>query len=110
MAVKGLSVYTHQGEDYTINDPNVAGEFSASTPYEKNSYCYYQGTLYRFDVYHAAGAWNSSQVTAVLVTEEMKEVGDRFDAIENRLDRAVEASAENISGDDYRILFTSVTT
>ena len=64
MAVKGMSVFTHQGEDYTINDPNIASEFDASEANEKGDYVYCQGDLYRFDADYAANTtWGNRSKT-----------------------------------------------
>ena len=65
-----MSVYTHQGEDYTINDPNVADEFSSSKAYAVGEYAYYQGNLVKFISTHAAGAWNADHVEQVKLAEE----------------------------------------
>ena len=62
MSNKGLAVLTHENEDYIINDPNIADEFSTSKAYAAGERCYYQGNLYRFTSAHSAGAWNSSHV------------------------------------------------
>ena len=72
MATKGMTVFSHQGEDYTINDQNIAGEFSASVTYAKGKHVYYQGNLYRFTAAHAAGAWSGSDVEAIEIGEEVK--------------------------------------
>ena len=74
MATKGISVYTHNGEDYTINDPNVANEFSASTAYAVGDHVNYQGNLYVFTVAHAAGAWNSAHVSQVKLGQEVSDL------------------------------------
>lgn len=79
MATKGMSVYTHQGEDYTINDPNNAAEFSSSTAYEKGDYCYYQGTLKRFTEDHPAGAWNGNHAVTALLANELKGIKTTID-------------------------------
>ena len=72
MAVKGMSVFTHQGEDYTINDPNNAPEFDATASNAKGDYVYYQGDLYRFNSAHAANtAWSSRSKTKVKLGAEL---------------------------------------
>lgn len=72
MAVKGMSVFTHQGEDYTINDPNNAPEFDATLANEKGEYVYYQGDLYRFTAAHTANtAWSSRSKTKVKLGDEL---------------------------------------
>lgn len=63
MATKGTSEVRVNGEDYTVNDPNVEYEFSASTAYKKGEFCYYQGKLYIFTTDHSAGAWNADHVS-----------------------------------------------
>ena len=71
MAVKGMAVFRSGGEDYTINDPNIADEFSTSKAYSKGDYVYYGGSLYKFTQNKAAGAWNGSAVQAVKLSEDM---------------------------------------
>ena len=44
---------------------NVATECSTSVAYAINDLVLYGGILYKFTSAHTAGAWNSSQVTAV---------------------------------------------
>lgn len=65
MATKGMTVMQQGTEEFTINDPNIADEFSSSTGYVKGDFVYYQGNLYVFNTDHSAGAWNSSHVTVV---------------------------------------------
>ena len=71
MANKGMSAYTHQGEDYTINDPNIANEFDATAAYSAGDFVNFQGNLYQFKVDHAAGAMNYSQVNLVKIGEKV---------------------------------------
>jgi len=72
MAVKGMSVFTHQGEDYTINDPNNAQEFDATMANTTGEYVYYQGDLYRFNSPSSANtAWGSRSKTKVKIGEEI---------------------------------------
>ena len=70
MASKGISVFTHQGEDYNITDQNNAPEFDSTVSYAAGEYCTYNGNLYRFRMPHSAGAWSSAHV------EEAKIGGD----------------------------------
>lgn len=74
MATKGMSVFTNNGEDYTINDPNVANEFSASTAYTAGAHVTYQGDLYVFTAEHPAGAWNASHVSKVILGNEVSDL------------------------------------
>ena len=66
-----MSVFTHQGTDYTINDPNIADEFSTGTSYVIGDHVTYQGNLYVFTSNHAAGAWNSGHVSQMKIGNEL---------------------------------------
>lgn len=69
----GMSVFSHNGVDYIINDPNIAPEFSASASYSKGDYVTYNGNLYRFTTAHS-GAWNASDAAVVTVAEAMNQI------------------------------------
>ena len=74
MAEKGMAVFTHNGEDFTINDPNIAYEFSASKSYLKGDQVYYKGELFRFNTNHSAGAWNADHTTLVKVGRDIRDM------------------------------------
>ena len=74
MATRGMTVFTHQGTDYSLNDPNIANEFSASKKYLAGDYVNYQGDLYKFSVDHAAGSWNASHAVKVLLGRDVSSV------------------------------------
>lgn len=74
MAVKGMSEFRADGEDYTINDPNIADEFSTSVNYAAGSFVNYQGNLYTFTVAHSAGAWNASHVAQVRLGNQVANI------------------------------------
>ena len=59
----------------------VAPTFSTSAAYSAGDYVLYSDVLYRFNVDHAAGAWNSSQVTAVKIGDEVTDLKEDLDAI-----------------------------
>ena len=82
MAVKGVSIIRHQGEDYTVNDPNVANEFNANNTYYRNDYVYHNGNLYRFTTDHT-GSWAAGDVTQVRIAEQFTEFGNMFAFSEN---------------------------
>ena len=44
---------------------DIASNFSSSVAYMAGEYVWYDGGLYRFKKYHAAGTWSASDVTAV---------------------------------------------
>ena len=66
-----MSVFTHQGEDYAINDANIADEFSTGASYSSEDHVTYQGKLYGFKKGHAAGSWNSSDVKQKMIGKEI---------------------------------------
>ena len=74
MATKGMAVFRSNGEDYTVNDPNIANEFSALTSYAAGTYVNYQGNLYKFTTDHAAGSWNSAHVSQVLLGQDVSDL------------------------------------
>lgn len=49
----------------------VAEAFSTSRDYSAGWYVTYSGGLYRFNEFHAAGAWDASQVTAITVGNQL---------------------------------------
>lgn len=73
MATKGMAVYTHNGEDYTVNDPNNADEYSSSAKYPVNSFCYHQGNLYRCIYPAVSENWNASKWTLVRVGNVLRD-------------------------------------
>lgn len=70
---------------------SLASPFSNNTSYSKGEYVLYSGSIYRFTTNHSAGAWNSSQVTQIVVMNE----------IYNHA-----AFPSLISDDDYVIVFS----
>ena len=81
MATKGMTVLKVAGTDYTLNDPNIADEFSASTAYKKGQTVNYQGNLYEFKTDHAAGSWNSAHVRKI-------GMGKKYETMRADLDRS----------------------
>ena len=61
----------------------LASEFSTSASYSAGDYVLHDHRLYRFTTAHAAGAWNSSQVTEVKVGGELSDLkGDLNEILE----------------------------
>lgn len=50
---------------------DIATEFSAETSYTAGNYVYYEGKLYIFNVDHAAGEWDATDVAEANVTDEV---------------------------------------
>lgn len=78
MATKGMAVFRANGEDYTINDPNIADEFATNRAYVPGEFVNHEGNLYVFIELHAAGAWNAGHVVLV-------KLGERYDEMKNAL-------------------------
>ena len=55
---------------------SIAPVFSTTTTYAIGDYIYYNNKLYRFTAAHSAGAWNTSQVTAVTVGSDKANKSD----------------------------------
>ena len=54
----------------------IAPEFSTSTTYYGGQYVWHDGTLYRFTIYHSAGAWDSGDVEAAVIADALVTVED----------------------------------
>ena len=81
MANKGMTVFTQNGEDFIINDQNIANEFSTEATYAIGNHVTYQGNLYVFTKAHTAGAWNAEHVTQVTIDGELKDLYDKSEQI-----------------------------
>ena len=77
MGNRGMAFFDHQGVEYTINEPNIADEFSASVDYHTGDYAYYQGKLVRFIAEHPAGAYNANHVTGAWVGKDLKNQAEK---------------------------------
>lgn len=54
---------------------DLAPAFSTSVAYSTGDYVSYQGDIYKFTSNHAAGAWNTSDVTRVTIANEINNGG-----------------------------------
>lgn len=61
---------------------DIATEFSTETSYTAGNYVYYEGTLYIFNVDHAAGAWDIADVAVANVTDEVTSNKAAIDALD----------------------------
>lgn len=52
----------------------IAPEFSPSLPYVKGKWVWHDGGLYEFTSDHAAGAWTGTDVTSVVIGDEVNEL------------------------------------
>lgn len=60
--------------DYTALIATIAGAFSTTKSYRAGDWAWQGGTLYRFTKDHAAGTWAASDVEAVVVCDEMRDM------------------------------------
>lgn len=90
MAIKGMIEFRANGEDYTINDPNIAEEFDPTKAYHEHDHVYYQGNLYVFVAEHAAGTWNTSHVLLIKVGAELANLWNA-----NATEATLRANADN---------------
>ena len=103
MANRGMSIFTHNGTDYALNDPNMANEFSTEIDYKTGEHVTYRGNLYVFKTAHDAGAWNGNHVTQVLATgeiesarQDVKEVADCFMQTRNLYDTSAKKASRYV--------------
>ena len=73
----------------------IAPTFSATTAYPAGAYVYYNGTLYRFAVAHAAGSWTGTDVVQVALGNDVADLKSAFDYVANNENNvALEFSVE----------------
>ena len=59
-------------DDAKADNTVIADEFDSTATYAIDDLVIYQGSLYRFETTHAAGAWNSAHVVACTVAEVLR--------------------------------------
>ena len=81
---------------------NFAGAFSTSTAYTAGQYVTYtDGYFYRFTADHAAGAWNSAEVTQVTTGAELSGLKSQINySLEHRLVNWEQGAIANATGQD----------
>lgn len=98
--------------DYSDLLATIAPTFSTGTAYAAGQYVWYDGTLYRFTTAHSAGNWNSAQVTAAVVGNDLSDLKTAFNeaqcaASKNKLITSTVTvsgnvgATRNVSGDIY---------
>ena len=60
--------------DYGNLLASLASTFSSATAYQAGNYVWYDGSLYRFKTYHAAGTWSADDVTACVIGDDLSAV------------------------------------
>lgn len=87
---------------------DIATEFSAETSYTAGNFVYYQGKLYIFNVDHAAGAWDATDVALANVTDEVTSNKAAIDALDTEISEKV-STAEGTFEDESSNTYTGVT-
>ena len=67
--------------DYTALIASIATDFSDNENYDAGDYVWYNGTLYRFNVLHAAGAWSGAQVESVAISNEITAIRENVPGV-----------------------------
>ena len=79
---RAMSVYTQNGTDYIINDPNNADEFVTSRAWNAGEPCYHGGDLYVFTADHPINtAWSGTDVRKIKLGEEVSGLKSALDAL-----------------------------
>lgn len=78
----------------------IASEFSPSTPYAKGKWVWHNGVLYEFTSAHAAGAWTGTDVTSVVIGDEVNELKSASEA----LDTAAKKEQANKTAGLYNLI------
>ena len=89
------TVLTNYALNVTLEDLTIASiptttapTFDETTTYEIGDYVGYNSTLYRFIINHDAGAWNESEVVAVTVGDELKNLSAENINLNAKIDSA----------------------
>ena len=75
----GKASSTHNHDSVYLKLIRVASDFSTSQSYTVGDYVIYNGYICRFITDHPAGAWVTSHVSVVTVTDELKRKADTAD-------------------------------
>lgn len=67
-------LYTRDASRASKDD--IAGEFSAEQAYYEGDYVYYEGSLFKFTAFHAAGEWSSEDVTPAQIGQDLAAMAD----------------------------------
>lgn len=84
------------GSSDSAKRSDIATEFSATTSYTAGCYVYHDGKLYIFNVDHAAGAWDATDVAEANVTDEVTSNKAAIDALG---DKVLPSFDDNNEGD-----------
>lgn len=84
-AVSAINEVKDEQANKADND-EVAPEFNATTAYSAGELVYKDGQLYKFDSDHAAGAWDSSEVSPTTVAAEFNQLKNTLTSAEEALD------------------------
>lgn len=87
---------------------DIASEFSVETSYTAGTYVYYEDVLYIFNVDHAAGEWDATDVAEANVTDEVTSNKAAIDALEETvggLGRVITQHIDSQTTDTNGVIF-----
>lgn len=84
--VSALEKAVSGGDSNQANKADIATEFNTTTAYTAGCFVYHNGKLYIFNVDHAAGAWDASEVAEANVTDEVTSNKAAIDTLDTRVD------------------------
>ncbi len=87
---------------------DIATDFSAETSYTAGNFVYYEGKLYIFNVDHAAGEWDATDVSPANVTDEVTSNKAAIDALDTEVD-TLSARVDKHAYDGQYVEFESYT-
>lgn len=70
-------LYTRDASRASKDD--IANEFSAEQAYYAGDYVYYEGSLFKFTAFHAAGEWSSEDVTPAQIGNDIANISASVD-------------------------------
>lgn len=70
-------LYTRDASRASKDD--IAGEFSAEQAYYAGDYVYYEGSLFKFTEFHAAGEWSSEDVAPAQIGNDLANISATVD-------------------------------
>ena len=85
--------------DHKANSDVIARTFDTTTYYYAGDYVFRDGILYRFNVAHTAGAWDSTQVEVATVSNALLDLGDDLMKVRNIIAEPFSETTSYTSGD-----------
>ena len=95
--MRSMTIFTHNGTDYKINDPNIADEFDATASYSAGDTVFYGGDLYVFTSPHS-GAWTGTDAETMKVGEAFQDLKEETNAAISEFEQETNAQISDVMG------------